>query len=191
MRFFFFLFFLPSLAWAQASPADYIRQNVDAVVAIITAPEYRDESNKDEMLRRLEDVVDTFFDAQELSKRAVAQHWRLFTEPQRQQFQELFLELIKQVYLKRALEYNDEVVVYNQEVFKSETMAEVYTTLTSAKVNVPISYSLILRDGMWKVYDVSVENVSLVRNYRSQFQSILQKNTPEQLIAILKEKTNE
>lgn len=191
MRFLFILFLLPGLAWAQTSPTDYIRQNVDAVLSIITAPEYQDATSKDEMLRRLEVVVDNFFDAQELSKRAVAQHWRLFTEPQREEFQQLFLALIKSVYLKRSLEYTDEVVIYNQEILKSETLAEVYTTVTSSKLNVPVTYFLIKREGVWRVYDVSVENVSLVRNYRSQFQSILQRNTPEQLIAILREKANE
>jgi phospholipid transport system substrate-binding protein len=82
-------------------------------------------------------------------------------------------------------------VHYNQEIIKSDTLAEVYTTLTSPTLNVPIIYYMIRKDASWKVYDVSVENVSLVKNYRSQFRSILQNNSPDHLIATLKEKTNE
>lgn len=140
---------------------------------------------------RIESVVDGIFDSQELSKRALAQHWKLFREDQRQEFQKLFLELIKHAYLKKSIAYNNEVVQYNQELVKSETLAEVHTVLTSPTVNMPIIYYMIRRDDSWKVYDVSVENVSLVKNYRSQFQSILQNSSPDQLIAILREKIHE
>jgi len=136
-------------------------------------------------------IVDSFFDAEELSKRSLGQYWRIFNKEQREQFQVLFLKLIKQVYLKKSVAYNGEVVVFNQEILKSDTQSEVQTTITSPQLNIPVVYFMVRRDATWKVYDVSVENVSLVKNYRSQFQSILQNNTPEKLIEILKEKTNE
>lgn len=187
----FLLLLLPAPALAQGNPTSYIRANVDAVVAILTDPEYAGEENTDKRMRRLEDMVDNFFDAEELSKRALGQYWRIFTEEQRQEFKPLFLRLIKQVYLKKSISYNDEVVLYNQEIIKSDTLAEVFTTLTSPSLNVPIIYSMIRKDASWKVYDVSVENVSLVKNYRSQFRSILQNNSPDHLIATLRERTNE
>jgi len=183
--------FLPTPALSQGNPTSYIRANVDAVVAILTDPELAGEENRDEQLRRIEAMVDNFFDAEELSKRSLGQYWRIFTEEQKQEFQPLFLKLIKQVYLKKSISYNDEVVHYNQEIIKSDTLAEVYTTLTSPSLNVPIIYYMIRKDASWKVYDVSVENVSLVKNYRSQFRSILQNNSPDHLIATLREKTNE
>jgi len=176
---------------AVDTPTAYIRNNIDAVLAILNAPELRGEEHSDERLRRIETVVDRFFDSEELSKRALGQYWRTFDEGQRQEFQVLFVELIKDVYLKKSLTYNNEVVNYIQEILKSETMAEVHTTITSPNLNIPIIYFLIRKDASWKVYDVSVENVSLVKNYRSQFQSILQQKSPADLIAILKEKTNE
>ena len=194
MRFPFLLFLLlviPSQALAQTTPTDYIRANVDAVVSILTSPEYKEEANKTAQLRQLENVVDTFFDAQELSKRALAQYWKVFTEEQKQEFQVLFLKLIKQVYLKKSPPPPPEVVVYHQEILKSDTLAEVHTSLTSPSLNIPINYFLIKRADSWAVYDVSIENVSLSKNYRSQFQSILQNSSPDQLIATLKEKTNE
>lgn len=81
------------------------------------------------------------------------------------------------------------MVNYNQEIIKSDTLAEVHTTVTSPSLNIPIIYYMIRKDVSWKVYDVSVENVSLIKNYRSQFRSILQNNSPDKLIATLREKT--
>ena len=180
-----------SLATAMDTPTGYIRANIDAVVAILSSPEFKDEATKDAQIEKIEAIVDKFFDAEELSKRALGQYWRIFSQEQRAEFQPLFLELIKQVYLKKSVAYNGEVVTFNQEILKSDTQAEVQTTITSPELNIPVVYFMTRKDASWKVYDVAVENVSLVKNYRSQFQSILQKNTPEQLIAILKEKTNE
>lgn len=185
------LLLAPGQAMAVDTPTAYIRTNIDAVLAVLNAPELRGEEHNDERLRRIETVVDRFFDSEELSKRALGQYWRTFDDGQRQEFQGLFVELIKDVYLKKSLTYNNEVVNYIQEILKSETMAEVHTTITSPSLNIPIIYFLIRKDASWKVYDVSVENVSLVKNYRSQFQSILQQKSPADLISILKEKTNE
>lgn len=192
MRILLLLLLLPSLALAQiASPTDYIRTNIDAVISILKSPEYMGESNKTAQLNQIEAVVDTFFDPQELSKRSLAQYWKVFSDQQKQEFQTLFLKLIKQVYLKKSVSYNNEIVTYTQEIIKSDTLAEVYTTLTSPTLNIPIVYYLIRRENSWAVYDVSIENISLTKNYRSQFQSILQNNPPEQLLTILREKTRE
>ncbi|MDY0226669.1 MAG: ABC transporter substrate-binding protein [Desulfomicrobium apsheronum] len=189
--FLFLIMLLPAPAVSQDNPTSYIRANVDKVVNILTSPEYEAETNKTEQLRQIEAVVDNFFDAEELSKRSLGQYWRIFTPEQKQEFQPLFLKLIKQVYLKKSITYNGEVVNYNQEIIKSDTLAEVHTTVTSPDLNIPIIYYMIRKDVSWKVYDVSVENVSLIKNYRSQFRSILQNNSPDKLIATLRDKTNE
>ena len=193
MRVLFLLFILlqPATALSQDNPTSYIRANVDKVLSILASPEYESETNKTEQLSQIEAVVDNFFDSEELSKRSLGQYWRIFTPEQQQEFQPLFLKLIKQVYLKKSITYNGEVVHYNQEIIKSDTLAEVHTTVTSPNLNIPIIYYMIRKDVSWKVYDVSVENVSLIKNYRSQFRSILQNNSPDKLIATLREKTNE
>ena len=189
--FLLFILLLPATALSQDNPTSYIRANIDKVLNILASPEYESETNKTEQLRQIEAVVDNFFDSEELSKRSLGQYWRIFTPEQQQEFQPLFLKLIKQVYLKKSITYNGEVVNYNQEIIKSDTLAEVHTTVTSPSLNIPIIYYMIRKDVSWKVYDVSVENVSLIKNYRSQFRSILQNNSPDKLIATLREKTNE
>ena len=75
-----------------------------------------------------------------------------------------------------------------RETMVSETQAEVQTKIVTSSKEIPISYRVILKDGAWKVYDVVIENVSLVLNYRTQFNDILAKNTPEQLLEILRKK---
>jgi phospholipid transport system substrate-binding protein len=182
------LLLLPALASAQ-TPTDYVRTHVDAAIAILTDPQ-NDRARQEQLIS---DMADTFFNAQEMSKRTLAQYWRTFRPEQRQEFQQVFLDFIKSVYLKKASEYTytNEKFIYNQEMLKSETQAEVHTTLTGQDLSVPVVFFLIKRDGNWGVYDISAENVSLIRNYRSQFQSLLQQNSPDQLISILKEKIHE
>jgi len=191
------LLLLPArLLAAQDTPTSYVRSNVDAILSILQSPEFKAERDdkgqaSPAQLARIETVVDGFFDSEELSKRALGQYWRIFNPEQREEFKPLFVKLIKQVYLKKSVAYNNEQVLFNQEIVKSDTQAEVYTSIVSPNMNIPVVYYMIRKDASWKIYDVAVENVSLVKNYRSQFQSILQKNTPAQLIDILREKTNE
>lgn len=191
IRYLALLFFLfPGIALAQ-TPTEYVRGNVDQVIAILADPQYADDTGKEIQLERIGTLVDAFFDAQELSKRALGQYWRIFTPLQREEFQTMFLKLIKTVYLKKSLTYNQEIVTYDQEILKSPTYAEVATTLTSASLSIPIVYSLVKKGDDWKVYDVTVENISLIKNYRSQFVSILTRTSPDQLISILRKKTDE
>lgn len=183
-------FLLPTVVQAQ-TPTEYVRGNVDQVIAILTDPQYADDAGKEVQLERIGTLVDRFFDAQELSKRALGQYWRVFTPSQREEFQGLFLKLIKKVYLKKSLTYHQEVVTYDQEILKSAIYADVATTLTSPSLSIPIVYSLVKREDGWKVYDVTIENISLIKNYRSQFFSILTRTSPDQLISILRKKTDE
>lgn len=192
MRYIFIFLLLPTLALAQSmSPTDYIRSNADAVITILTDPVHGSGPVNEAQIEQISAMADNFFDIQELSKRALGQYWRTFTQDQRKEFQKLFVQLLKSVYLKRSITYNNEKVIFAQEIMKSEILAEVHTTLTSPDLNVPVFYYLTKRSGSWKVYDIVVENVSLVKNYRSQFQSILQTKSPDQLMSILKEKINE
>jgi phospholipid transport system substrate-binding protein len=91
----------------------------------------------------------------------------------------------------RLLEYQNETVVFEKQTQMTDTRAEVQTHIVTATNQIPIHYRLILKDGQWKVYDLIIENVSLVKNYRSQFDSILSRQTPEELLDILRRKTAE
>jgi len=90
--------------------------------------------------------------------------------------------------MDKIFSYTNEKIVFSKDNMLSNNQAEVQTKVVTSSKEIPISYNVILKGGTWKVYDVVIENVSLVRNYRSQFNSILEKNTPDQLLEILRKK---
>jgi phospholipid transport system substrate-binding protein len=128
------------------------------------------------------------FNDVELSRRALARNWNNMNAAQRQEFVQLFRQVLEKAYADKILSYSSEKIVFDRENLLSENQAEVQTRIITSSKEIPVSYRVILKDGDWKVYDVVVENVSLVQNYRTQFNDILAKNTPEQLLEILRKK---
>jgi phospholipid transport system substrate-binding protein len=104
------------------------------------------------------------------------------------EFVKLFEQVLEKSYIDKILDYSNEKVNFYKESMLSDNQAEIQTKIVTASKEIPIYYRMILKDGKWKVYDVVVENVSLVQNYRTQFNDILTKNTPEQLLEILRKK---
>ena len=96
--------------------------------------------------------------------------------------------MLEKAYIDKILSYTNEKIVFPKETMLASNQAEVQTEIITSSKTIPIFYRLILKDDTWRVYDVVVENVSLVQNYRSQFNSILAKNTPGQLLEILRKK---
>ncbi len=192
MKWIALLLLVPTLALAAvSSPTDYIRATVDSVIVILQETRGDAPETKKAQADRLSALVDDFFDPEELSRRSLGQYWRLFSPAEQAEFQALFLTLIKQVYLRKSIAYNNEQVTFDKEIMKSDSQAEVFTTIVAPSARTSVIYSLKKIGTSWKVYDVVVENVSFVKNYRSQFQGILQNNPPAHLISILREKTNE
>jgi phospholipid transport system substrate-binding protein len=128
------------------------------------------------------------FDEVELSKRTLTRNWNKLNDVQRQEFVQLFHQVLEKAYVDRILSYTNEKVVFYKENTISKNQVEVQTKIITSSKEIPITYRAILVNGTWKVYDVVIENVSLVMNYRTQFNEILVKNTPEQLLEILRKK---
>ena len=99
--------------------------------------------------------------------------------------------MLEKAYIDKILSYTNEKIVFDKETMLSENQGEVQTRIVTSSKTIPISYRMIMKDGTWKVYDVVIENVSLVQNYRTQFNDILAKNTPEQLLETLRKKVKE
>ena len=100
----------------------------------------------------------------------------------------LFEQVLEKSYIDKILDYSNEKVNFYKESMLTDSQAEIQTKIVTASKEIPIFYRMILKDGKWKVYDVVVENVSLVQNYRTQFNDILAKDTPEKLLEILRKK---
>jgi len=184
----FLMFFLSTLPAYAAAPLDTIQTNVNKVLDVLRDPKLKGESAKAIKKEKLEVIYEQMFDEVELSRRTLGGNWSKLNPPQQQEFTQLYRRILEKAYIDKILSYNDEKIVFLKESMLSNDQAEVQTKVITSSKEIPIFYRVILKGGTWKVYDVVVENVSLIQNYRSQFNSILAKRTPDQLLETLRTK---
>lgn len=184
-------------ATALAAPQSPARQALEtAITGIledIKSPAYANPATRASMRGRIETDVRKIFDFDEFASRTAGANWRSFTPEQKKAFSNAFADLLLSTYLEKIDGYNGEKILYTGEVSSpSGDRVEVQTDL---KLNdgktIPVAYRMLSKQGDWRVYDVLVEGISLVKNYRTQFQDILSKGTPDQLIARVQDKARE
>ncbi len=181
------LFILP-LQVRAGGPLTAIETQVNKVLEVLRDPALKGEDAKEARKNKVWALINELFDYTELSKRALSRNWKKLDVNQKKEFTDLFSKLLGGVYLDRIMAYSDEKVTFKKETLFKKTKAEVQTLVAAKSGDIPIQYRMILKDGSWKVFDVVIEGVSLVRNYRTQFRQILQNNTPEHLLEILRKK---
>jgi len=182
------MFFLSTLPVYAGAPLDAVQTNVTKVLDVLRDPKLKDESAKGIKKEKLEAIYEQMFDETELSMRTLGANWTKLNPAQQQEFIQLYRQILEKAYIDKILSYTNEKIVFSKESMLSNNQAEVQTKVITSSKEIPIFYKVILKSGTWKVYDVVVENVSLVQNYRSQFNSILAKNTSDQLLEILRKK---
>jgi len=180
--------FLLALSVFAGEPLDAVKANVNKVLDVLRDPSLKTDSAKEIKKEKLRAIYSQMFDEVELARRTLARNWGKFNPSQQEEFIRLFRQVLEKAYIDKILAYTNEKIVYTREVTLSNDQAEVQTKVITSSQEVPIFYRVIQKEGTWKVYDVVIENVSLVQNYRSQFNSLLAKNTPEQLLEILRKK---
>jgi phospholipid transport system substrate-binding protein len=175
-----------------AGPMETLQGPVNTVLRILQDPQYDPPEQRQLQRDRIWGVTRDIFDFTEMAKRALAANWRAFTPLQRKEFTELFSELTAHSYLEQIKgTITGLAVEFLGEEMLSETRAMVQTKVRREQVETPVDYRMLQAGGRWLVYDVNIEGVSLVQNYRTQFREILSKETPEQLIQKLKTKLQE
>ena len=169
-----------------ATPLETVRTEVNKVVEVLRNKSLKEEAKRE----KLRGLYAEMFDQEELSKWCLGRNWNKLSEAQRTDFLPLFQQVLEKTYGDRILAYSDEKILFDREVPISKGRVEVQTrVITTKSKEVPFNYRLFQdKSGTWKVYDVVVENVSLVMNYRSQFNEILAKGTPDDLLEILRKK---
>jgi len=170
------------------APLETVKVNANQVLDVLRDQKLKAPSAKEMKKDKLRAIYVNMFDEVELSRRSLGNNWNKLNAAQRQEFVKLFEQVLEKAYADRILSYTNEKIEFTKESMTSDNMAEVRTKVITASKEIPIFYRVILKDGVWKVYDVIIENVSLVQNYRTQFNDILAKNTPEQLLEILRKK---
>jgi phospholipid transport system substrate-binding protein len=169
-------------------PLDTVQQSVNKVLDVLRDPKLKADSAKKVKKEKLRIIYKSMFDEVEFSKLTLARNWSKLNEAQQKEFVDLFEQVLEKSYIDKILSYTNEKIEFYKEDINSETQAEILTKIVTSSKEIPISYRVIKKDNTWKVYDVVVENVSLVLNYRTQFNDILTKNSPEQLLEILRKK---
>ena len=180
---------LSPVSASAVSPLETIKPQVDRALGVLRDPALKAESAKAAKEKKIWEILDNVFDYTELSKRTLAQNWKRLSPDQQAEFTRLFGKLLGTVYMDRIIAYKDEKVVFGKATNLSDKTAEVQSEVVQSSKSIPIHYRMILVNGEWKVYDVVIEGVSLVQNYRTQFREILMNKAPEDLLKTLREKT--
>ena len=183
--------FLLALSVFAGEPLDAVKANVNKVLDVLRDPNLKTDSAKEIKKEKLRAIYSQMFDEVELARRTLARNWGKLNPSQQEEFIQLFRQVLEKAYIDKILAYTNEKIVFSREVELSSDQAEVQTKIVTSSREIPIFYRVIRKDSVWKVYDVVVENVSLVQNYRSQFNSILANKTPDQLLEILRKKVQE
>ena len=180
-------------AAAGPGPRQTLETAITRVLDEIKNPDWVNPATRGPLRQRIEDEVYHVFDFGEFSSRTVGPRWRSFTPEQKQRFSDAFARLLLNTYLNKVTGYNGEQVAYTGEMAQPDgKRVEVRTIITMKDGRkTPVNYRMLPKDGAWRVYDVIIENISLVKNYRTQFQDILNSATPDELIARVAEKANE
>lgn len=179
---------IPAAFAGQETPTEAVRTTLDEVIRILEDPDLKDPAKLIPRRRMLEEVIASRFDYAEMSKRALAAHWRPLSEAERKEFVDLFKSFLSDRYAEKIEGYAGEQVSYLSERIDG-TYAEVRSELRSSKVEVPMDYRLFLKGDRWHAYDIIVDGVSLVKNYRSQFNKIIREDSYQELVRQLRDRT--
>ena len=177
----------PLYAYAGA-PLNAVEVHVNKVLDVLRDPALKGESGKKAKKEKIRSISEKMFDYPELSRRTLGQDWKKLNPSQQKEFTELYRTLLEDAYADKIVNYKDEKVIFGKENPLTEKTMEVQTTIVTKKADIPINYRVILKEGAWRVYDVVIEGVSLINNYRSQFREILANKSPEVLLDTLRKK---
>ncbi len=175
-------------AQSYQDPKEFIQTTVDKVLGVLNDPKYQGEKGKAEQAKVLRALGDDIFDWVELSRRTLARNWNLLNIEQRREFVKLYADLLAATYMDRVQSYAGQKVTFLGHEMIADNKATVNSVVDNQGKEIPFVYRLILRQDKWGVYDVQVEGVSLVKNYRTQFADILSKQTPDEMLKILHDK---
>jgi phospholipid transport system substrate-binding protein len=183
---------IPHASWASSQPAEspteVVRATLTEVFRILEDPKLKDPAKLMPRRRLLEQVIGERFDYAEMSKRALAANWTPLTNDQRAEFVELFKAFLSDRYAGKIEGYSGERTEYLSER-QEGAYAEVRTRLVSSKTEIPMDYRMINKAGRWYAYDIIADGVSLVKNYRSQFDKIIHSDSYEELVKRLRDRT--
>lgn len=172
---------LAAQVWA-GSPTDQARQYTDQVLKVLRDPAL----NEAERRTAVRKVAEEVFDLSETAKRALGRHWQARTAAEREEFTRLFSDFLENSYLSKVSLYSGERVNYVSESIDGDYAIVGARILRKQGTEIPVDARMLRRGDRWYIYDISIEGISMVNNYRSQFNTIIQKSSYEQLVQRLR-----
>jgi phospholipid transport system substrate-binding protein len=186
---FIVVWLLCGLAPVQAGqPTEAIRVAIDQGIEIVKTAKLDTKADKTAVVNRLREIVYPLFDFDEMARRSLGPHWRRLKPQQQTEFVASFRELLEKTYADKIDLYDGQKVAFSGESVDQD-YAQVDTRVIGKEQSYSVDYRLHLVDGKWKIYDVVAENISLVNNYRSQFNRVLSNSSYDELLKIMKEKS--
>ncbi|OOP57711.1 MAG: organic solvent tolerance ABC transporter substrate-binding protein [Candidatus Brocadia carolinensis] len=178
----------PSL-WAAETPGTLVMTTIDRGLAVLKDPALKGAEKVQARRQRLWVEISPIFNFEEMSKRALGQHWKKRSPEEKKEFIGLFTNILKDAYIGKTDTYSGEKIVFIKEKQDEKDYASVQTKIiTNTGAVVLVEYRMLSNAGKWQIYDVVIEGVSLVNNYRSQFNNILMKSPYEELVQKIKGK---
>jgi len=185
----FVLLSLPLLLHAE-EPINAVQVHINKVIDVLRDKSLQGESATDIKKEKIRNISNDMFDYTELSRRTMGQNWKKLSDAEQDEFIKLYRQILENAYINKLLNYKDEEVVFANEKKLAKAKAEVYTKIVTKTVEIPIDYRLVLKENRWRVYDISIEGVSLVSNYRTQFKEILMNKSSGEFLEILRKKAS-
>lgn len=179
--------FMSPILWAK-SPKELVKETTDKVLAILRDPSLKGAEKKQELKHKLWKEISRAIDLEEISKRALGLYWRERSDKEKKEFIDLFSSIVQNFYIDRIVAYSDEEIVYLGEEQDNHYSTVQTKIIAKTGTEITVDYRLFDERGEWRVYDISVEGVSLVNNYRTQFNNILVKSSYEKLVEKMKQK---
>lgn len=176
---------------AAGVPTDQLKGAVERVLKTLDDPTLKGEARLGERRGAVRKIANEIFDFGEIAKRSMARHWQPLSEAQKNEFVGLFADLLERSYISKIETYGGEKIQYTAERADGEFATVSTRIITKNGTEVPVDYRMIKRADRWLVYDVSIEGVSLVSNYRTQFNKIIQTTSYNELISKLRNKQDE
>lgn len=181
------LFFTTTHAFA--TPTEDIRKTVDQVIRIVSDKQLKQNDKK--RRQALKNSISVIFDYHEMAKRSLGKHWNTRSVEERKEFSDLFANLLEKTYANKIESYNNERVIYTRENIDGNRAEVKSKVVTSKQDEYTMDYRLLNQGGKWMVYDVVIEGVSLVSNYRSQFNKIITASGYGELVKKLQGKSGD
>lgn len=177
-----------SQAYANDDALNALKNSTNQLISIISDPNYNLPEFHEKLRADAENTVMDLFDFEEFSTRTVGKPWQNFTDDQKARFIDAFTQLLRNTYLSSLNDYSGETIEYGTVIEGNNgTRVEIRTNVVTSTKKIPLAFRMLEKSGKWVVYDVLVENISLIKNYREQFAGILAKSTPDELILKVEE----